>query len=139
TINSLTRYDADKRQAAALTGDSTVRGAMQALRGVFGEGNDSGTLRFLSDIGISTQIDGTLKLDTTALADALTADRGSVASLLAGDGGYATRLISVLDGVVGDDSQVTARTDSLQSQLKDLGRQQDALDVRMERVESRYR
>lgn len=139
TINSLTRYDADKRQAAALTGDSTVRGAMQALRGAFGEGNDSGALRFLSDIGISTQTDGTLKLDTAVLGGALSADRGAVASLLAGEGGYAARLIAVLDGVVGDDSQVTARTDSLQSQLKDLARQQDALDVRMERVESRYR
>lgn len=139
TISSLTRYDADKRQASALSGDSTVRGAMQALRGVFGEGNDGGALRFLSDIGIATQTDGTLKLDATALGDALAADRGAVAALLAGEGGYAERLTAVLDGIVGDDGQVTARTDSLQTRLKDLGRQQDALDLRMERVETRYR
>jgi flagellar hook-associated protein 2 len=139
TINSLTKYDADKRQASALTGDSTVRGAIQALRRVLGDGNDSGAMRFLSDIGVASQTNGTLKLDTTALTDALSSDRGAVASLLAGENGYAERLMSVLDGVVGDDSQVTARTDSLQSQLKSLEKQQEALDVRMERVESRYR
>ncbi|MES0874450.1 flagellar filament capping protein FliD [Sinimarinibacterium thermocellulolyticum] len=139
TIHSLTRYDADKRQAAPLTGDITVRGAMQALRGVLGTGNDGGALRFLSEIGIATQTDGTLKLDASALTDALKNDGGGVAQLFAGEGGYAERLIQVLDGIVGDDGQVSARTDSLQTRLQDLTRQQDALDLRMQRVESRYR
>ena len=139
TIGSLTRYNADTRQAAALTGDSTVRGAMQALRGAIGSGNGTGTFRFLSDIGISTQTDGTLKLDTQALTDALASDRSAVVTLLDGEGGYAERLAAVLDNVVGDDGQVETRTDSLQARLKDLGRQQDALNLRMEQVENRYR
>ena len=45
----------------------------------------------------------------------------------------------MLDNVVGDDGQVETRTDSLQARLKDLGRQQDALNLRMEQVENRYR
>jgi flagellar hook-associated protein 2 len=138
-INSLTRYDADKRQASALTGDVTVRGATQSLRTILANGNDTGSLRFLSELGIATQTDGSLKLDSAKLTAALDGDRAGVAALFAGDNSLAGRLIATIDGVVGDDGQVEARTDSLQARLKDLSRQQDQLDLRMARVETRYR
>jgi flagellar hook-associated protein 2 len=138
-INSLTRYDADKRQASPLTGDITVRGAMQSLRSIMAGGTESGSLRFLSDLGITTQTDGSLKLDSTRLTAALDSDRAGVAAMFKGDNSLAARMVGVIDGIVGDNGQVEARTDSLQARLKDLARQQEQLDVRMERVETRYR
>jgi flagellar hook-associated protein 2 len=138
-INSLTRYDAEKRQASPLTGDSTVRGATQALRGILAGGNETGSLRFLSDLGISTQTDGSLKLDSAKLTTALDSDRAGVAALFSGEASLAGRLVATINGVVGDDGQVEARTESLQARLKDLSRQQDQLDLRMSRVETRYR
>jgi flagellar hook-associated protein 2 len=138
-ITALTRYDADKRQASPLTGDGTVRGAMQSLRNIMAAGTDGDGLRFLSDIGISTQTDGSLKLDSARLAAALDSDRAGVAAMFKGADSIAGRMIDAITGVVGDDGQVEARTDSLQARLKDLARQQEQLDLRMQRVETRYR
>lgn len=138
-INALTRYDADKRQASALTGDATVRGATQTLRGILAAGNESGRLRFLSDLGISTQTDGSLKLDSAKVNAALDGDRAGVAAMFKGENSLAGRMMAAINTVVGDDGQVSARTESLQARLKDLSRQQEQLDLRMSRVETRYR
>jgi flagellar hook-associated protein 2 len=139
TAASLTRYDAENGRASALTGNSTVRSAMQALRSVLGATVDTGSFDYLSEIGITTKVDGTLSLDSAKLAEALASDRTSVAALFASEGGYATRLDEVLERFVGDDGYVEARTESMQSRLEALDQQQAALDLRMERVEARYR
>ncbi|MEW6169597.1 MAG: flagellar filament capping protein FliD [Pseudomonadota bacterium] len=137
-VGSLTRYDAEKRLAAPLTGDSAVRSTMLALRNVLGSTVAGNALGFLSEIGITSATDGTLSLDSGKLSAVLTDNRAQVEALFAGEDGYATRLAQVLEDVVGDDGRVEAKTESLQARLEDLGRQQEALDLRMERVEVRY-
>lgn len=136
---SLTRYDAEKEQASALTGDPIVRGVMQSLRGTLGTTVDTASFSFLSQLGITTKTDGTLTLDSAKLAEALAGDRASVEALFAGETGYATRLAAILDGVVGGDGQVEAKTEALQARLDALDKQEDALDLRMERLQERYR
>jgi flagellar hook-associated protein 2 len=75
TITDLTKYDATNKRASTLTGDATVRSLQMRLRNVFNTALDTsgGGFIALSDIGISFQVDGTLKLDgnklTTVLAD----------------------------------------------------------------------
>jgi flagellar hook-associated protein 2 len=75
TITDLTKYDAANKRASTLTGDATVRSLQTRLRTVFNTALETagGGLTSLGDIGISFQVDGTLKLDgnklTTVLAD----------------------------------------------------------------------
>ncbi|MGX2040757.1 flagellar filament capping protein FliD [Methylocaldum sp. MU1018] len=85
TDKALTGYDANQKAGGILQGDPTVRGGMVQLRselGRFIQGLD-GSTKTLADIGIRTQRDGTLSLDSAKLNEALNADRSSVAALFA--------------------------------------------------------
>ncbi len=91
TINTATAYDAKTGQAGPLLGDSMVRSVSSQIRQVVGgaiTGLD-GNYRALVDIGISTQRDGTLALDTAKLNAALADDPQAVA-LLFNSGGTTT-------------------------------------------------
>ena len=71
-----------------LAGDSTLRGLTDALTNAILTPVATGTnYTTLGSIGISLQEDGTLKLDTTKLSQALTSDPTSVTSVLAGMSG----------------------------------------------------
>lgn len=83
TDRSLTGYDAAQKAGGILQGDPTVRGGMGQLRselGRFIQGLE-GSTKTLAHIGIRTQRDGTLSLDSSKLNEALNADRNSVAAL----------------------------------------------------------
>ncbi|WP_077732471.1 flagellar filament capping protein FliD [Methylocaldum sp. 14B] len=88
TDRSLTGYDAAQKAGGILQGDPTVRGGMGQLRselGRFIQGLE-GSAKTLAHIGIRTQRDGTLNLDSSKLNEALNADRSSVAALFAAIG-----------------------------------------------------
>lgn len=138
-ITTNTRYDASSKQAGALNGDGTVRSSSQMLRGVFaGAVNNGGAYAYLSQIGITTQSDGTLKIDNAKLKEALASDFGSVAKLFSGSDGYALRLDAALEKIIGDDGRFESATETLQKRLKDIDKQEDALDLRMEALTTRY-
>lgn len=73
-INKLTAYNADTKQAGLLIGDSTVRTISSRLSSLLTNTVDGldGAYRALVDIGITTQSDGTLAVDSTKLDTALT-------------------------------------------------------------------
>lgn len=88
TITSLTKYDATNKTPSVLTGDSTVRMVQAQLRALVGSavaGATSG-LNSMSLVGITTQTDGTLVLDSAKFNAALTANPGAVAQLFAATG-----------------------------------------------------
>jgi flagellar hook-associated protein 2 len=93
----------------------------------------------LSAIGVTMGADGRLSLNEGKLNVALQADPAGVAKLLAGEDGIAKRLASTLEGAVAAGGQVGSRTDSLQSQKRDLQKQRDALELRMQSLEASYR
>ncbi len=139
--NSLTRYDAETGSAGALQGDfsaraviSQVRGALQGAAGLAGEGVDS-----LAELGIQTNVDGSLRLDSEALNAALNTDSSRVASLFSdADKGVALRLDGVLQGFLGSAGLLDSRTDSLSSRIEGIEASREALNRRMESVEARY-
>lgn len=136
----LTRYDATKREAQPLAGDAMVRGAMQSLRSIVGSSADgAGSYQFLSEIGLKTAADGTLTLDATKLADALSKDRDGVRRLFGDANGYATRMAGVLDETLASEGRIKIKDDALKAQQKRIDDQQEALDQRMARLELRYR
>ena len=86
-FNSLTSYGGEGGQNGILLGDTTARNMMQQLRRELGGFVDNaGSFNSLSSIGITTEKDGTLKLDGAALSDALGEDFDSVAQLFYANG-----------------------------------------------------
>ncbi len=71
TINSVSSFNVETQEAGILLGDVTLRGIETQLRQILGEQIGNGAVRSLVDIGITTERDGTLLLDSTKLQDAL--------------------------------------------------------------------
>lgn len=83
SVDAMTGYDADSQTGGVLLGDPTVRGGMMQIRAALTgaiKGLD-GSVRTLADLGIRTQGDGTLGLDSDQLNQALESERDSVAAL----------------------------------------------------------
>lgn len=141
TLGRLRAYDPATGNGGALLGDSMLLGIESKIRrDVAASVAPSGTAPVtLAAIGVSMGSDGKLDVDDAKLTAALKADAAGVARLFAGDGGIAKRLSATLDAAIATDGQVTSRTDSLQAQKRDLQKARDALDLRMQALETRYR
>ncbi|HKO87512.1 MAG TPA: flagellar filament capping protein FliD, partial [Burkholderiales bacterium] len=83
TIDALTAYNAETKVGAILQGDSTVRTIQSRIRGLLTTGLSTagGGLSNLSQIGVSFQLDGTLKLDSAKLNAVLNDPSKDVATL----------------------------------------------------------
>lgn len=144
-IGSATTYNAETKTPSSLTGDAQMRGAAGQLRGVMSEllaglaeqGLDAKTL------GLQTQghpnPDGTLILDETKFNEAMAGNSAQVIAAFTGDNGVAAKLNAAVKSYVGTDGALTLRTKGLNDQLKDVTRQREALDVRMDAAAKRYR
>lgn len=136
-MKDLGYYDASTKKAGALQGDSTLRGAQSQVRNLLQTVvSGSSAYKTLSDIGVSLQTDGTLKLDSTKLKAATDADYAGVTNLVSGIG---TAFKTGLESLVGSSGNITAATDSANRLIKDLGKRQEALTNRLAQVEERYR
>jgi flagellar hook-associated protein 2 len=76
----------------SLAGDSTVRGLMSQLQGILDTATPGGTLQYLSQIGVSMQIDGTLSVNSTTLGNSLAGNFKDVMNLLTSSSGVLTNL-----------------------------------------------
>lgn len=82
-VNDVATYNQETRTAGVLLGDSSVRGMVNQLRGILNsEVSDNGSYNSLSSIGIKTQRDGSLDLDTEALQNAISDDPEAIGRLL---------------------------------------------------------
>lgn len=143
-IGTATTYNAETKTPSSLTGDAQMRGAASQLRNVMNDllgglaeqGLDAKTL------GLQTQgypnPDGTLVLDATKFNEAMAANSASVIAAFTGENGLAAKLNTAVKGYVGSDGAFSLRTKGLNDQLKDVTRQREALDVRMEAAAKRY-
>ena len=118
----------DAQLSQTLIGDSTVNGIKRQLQSILSgsvsKSTVSGTLNNLSQIGISTNQDGTLKVDTPTLENALKNNFSGVTNLLAGDSTrpgvmdqYNTYLLQVTDVSQGMYTQKRANTRTTISRL----------------------
>ena len=141
TMASQRSFDGGTRKAGPLLGDSTLLGVESRMRrditGVIQP--LPGSPSTLSEIGIGFGVDGRLVVNDGRLSAALQSDAVGVAKVLAGNGGIAKRLYDTIEGAIGLGGQVVGRTDSLQAQRRDLQKQRESLEVRMQLVEASYR
>lgn len=85
TITDLSKYDAVNQKASILTGEPTVRAIQTQLRGMFNSplSTAGGGMTTLSEVGVTFQTDGTLKLDAAKLTAALADPTKDVSTLFA--------------------------------------------------------
>jgi flagellar hook-associated protein 2 len=135
SIATTTAYNASTKVAAALNGDSLVRGASRELRDAV-----SAEVGDLKALGITIGKDGTLKLDDAGFDAAMAKDPAPATRLFAaGTASLAGRLDATLDRLLDDDGLLDSRSDGLDLRTRALDKQRAALDFRMTQAEARYR
>ncbi|MBM6443004.1 MULTISPECIES: flagellar filament capping protein FliD [Pseudomonas] len=124
TVDDLTAYDADTDTAGELLGDSTTRRISSELSSDLYSAIGSGTYSYLSQLGISLEVDGTLSIDEDTLTTALEDNIDAVSEFFIGTDdttGFITQMSTDLDNYLDeDDGLIVAKTDSLESKLEQL-------------------
>lgn len=134
-VSDNTAYNSETGTASAFLGEATARDIVSRLQGIIGSrvsGLEEG-LRNLSQIGISTESDGTLKIDADALSGKLAEDLDGVSDLFNAEGGVANQVYDYVDGVTDSiDGAISYRTKSLESIVRDISDEIDAAEARLE-------
>lgn len=119
---------------AALTGDSTMRSLQAAIRNEFNELSGSGQFKSLAQFGVTTSsTTGLLTIDDKKWDAAVKTNGADINSMFTGKDGMLARMKSATDDFAKATTGVLAtRSTSLSDSLKDLSKQQDSLNERMD-------
>jgi flagellar hook-associated protein 2 len=120
-----------------LLGDSSIRNVMSGLRNEMVKITGSDGVRALADLGITTEKDGRLKLDDEKLTAVIDNNFDQIAGYLTGEDGLMGRLAKSVSGYVATDGVLKQRTESLQGTLTGIDEQRKALDLRIEKIQTR--
>jgi len=129
----VTKDAAGNSVAATLTGDSTMRTLQAAIRNEFNALSGNGTLKSLAQFGVTTDQDtGALSIDAKQWDKAVLTNAADINSIFSGKNGLLARLTAATDGYAKASTGILAtRSASLSDSLKDLNKQQVALDERL--------
>lgn len=138
------KYDDATKTAGTLQGDSTALTLQRQLRTLAQQAaGGSSSFKHLSDMGITLQRDGTLKVDDAKLGTAL-ANPDQVALAFSSPAGAAPALQGIAKNfetlakaITGSDGSITTRSASLQSRLKKNDDEQTRFDTRVAATRAR--
>jgi flagellar hook-associated protein 2 len=121
-LNTDTKYDAETKTAGPMLGNSSIQSLYQKVQSTIGGSiaTSVGGINSLSQIGITTNKDGSLSLNSTLFNSVLQSNPDAVQALLSSSTGLGAQLNTSIDGYLGTSGIITAQTDSLQSQIDDL-------------------
>ncbi|QLF92468.1 flagellar filament capping protein FliD [Pseudomonas sp. ABC1] len=140
TANSLTKVTKVGEDGTPLTGglvgDSSVRNILSGLQNelVSAAGGD---VRLLSQLGITTQQDGTLGIEDDELKAALEKNFDAVGNFFAGENGLMTRMNDRVDGFNQTGGVLAQRVSGLEASNKDITAQREKLTLRIESMTKR--
>jgi flagellar hook-associated protein 2 len=133
TLVSLGGYDSSTSTAGPMMGDAALMGIQnqiqEALYSVVNTG--STTYDTLASVGITTQSDGTLSLNSSTLAAALNTNFSAVSQLFSGTAGVANALNSDINTALGANGSITTEGQTLTSQENALTTQTNQLNQQM--------
>ena len=140
TIKSLSRYDVSTGAAGSLLGDAALRNIDSQVRKMISSpvSGVSGNYTTLASLGITTQADGKLKLDTVRFNAALEANPGAVSDIFTSSNGVAVKLADFMGSKTSSTGELTVRSSNITDTLVELKDQQDVLNARMKVIEQRY-
>jgi flagellar hook-associated protein 2 len=141
TLKQATAYDATTQQAGPLLGDISMQSLIGQMQSITGGSLPTPIFNVstLSQIGITTNSDGTLSVDSDTLTAALQSNAQGVQALLSkADTSLGAKLDTVLTGFVGNGGLIDAETTSLQSDVTNLQSQITALNQRSADLTTMY-
>lgn len=145
TADNLTAYNADAN-SGVLLGDSTARSVASRIRESLNTSVEGGDLSMLSDVGISLQTDGSLKVDDEKLDAALNNDPRGVARLFSGDlasdvedDGVAGAVSSAIAAMTDDNGLLSAASDGVQRSIDSVNDRMDQMQASIDSEIERYR
>lgn len=139
TLEALTNYNSESDQAAPLLGDATVRGIRDQIRrelstAVTDIEADFSTLR---EVGIETQLDGTLTINDDELSTVLADDFVRFGHLFSTTDGFGVRLHDLAENFLDTDGILETRTKGLETQIDGLNDERESLNERLASLETR--
>ncbi len=141
TTNSLTRVtkvgDDGKPLTGGLVGDSSVRSILSGIQNELISVGGGDGVRMLSDLGITTQKDGTLGIDDKKLGTALENNFDAVGQFFTGDTGLMKRLDNRVDGFNQTGGTLAQRVSGLEVTNADIKAQREKLTLRIESISAR--
>jgi len=133
TLSSLGGFDAASNTAGPMMGNAALTGiqnqVQHALYSIVNTG--SGTYNTLASIGITTQSDGTLSVNSARLNAALGTNFSAVSQLFTAAGGVATTLNTQITNALGAGGSITSAGQTLTAQENALTKQSNDLDAQM--------
>lgn len=141
-FTALGGYNNTTKVAGPMLGDALLTGIDAEIRRTLStpvEAGGSGAVQTLADIGVTTQADGTLKVDATKLNAAMTNDFDAVSRLFGtAETGVGARLYAQVEARLADGAAIDLRSDSLQKEKRALEVKADSIKTRMAILERAY-
>lgn len=140
SITSLTSYNIEKQQGAALTGDSTARRLQSDLSGLISHFSSDGDVRSLSQMGITVDVKtGKLEINDEKLNEALDNNMDDVKRVFAGTNGIVDRMGQIERSYNGTGGTFSIYNDSLKSNISDIQKQYQVTSDRIDQKMENYR
>lgn len=154
-VNTQTGYNSSTQTAGILQSDSAITGLQSALLASTNYGSGSGVYQTLDSLGVTTNDDGTLSLNTSTLDSAIQANSSAVATFFQGSAlnGFANSLSTSLNNytdptqgaftvdlqsISSENSELTDETNTLElylsSQQTILTAQYNAADIAIQQL-----
>ena len=133
---SLGSYNSTTSTAGPMMGDALLSGVQNQVRSVLYGLVDTGssTYNSLASIGITTNPDGSLSVNSVALSSALTSDFTAVSQLFSGPGGIASTLNAQITANLTAGGPIDSRSKTLVQQENALTQQSSQLDKQMSQL-----
>ena len=126
--------------AGPLLGNLGVENVLYSLKSIVGGSAGSGNSAYslLSQIGVTTNSDGSLSLNSTKLSSALQQNSGAVQSLFSGSKGIGTQLVTLLNSVAGPGGTLSAEVTGLQTDVGNITNQLSQLTAQASKLTTQY-
>jgi len=141
-----TKYDAASKTAGSLQGDSAAVGMRNSLRNALvGNSGASTTFTRLADIGFDVQQDGSIKLSSSKLDNALNNLPelkklfSNSDTVVPANNGFATVMRTLSDSALGIDGSIASRSVGLRERISRHEKRQAELEQRVAQTEERLR
>ncbi|AVQ87017.1 flagellar hook-associated protein 2 [Plesiomonas shigelloides] len=134
----LTKYNKETKKAAPLTGDSLTRTLNTEMRGILTAPDENNKdIKFLADLGITSDRDGKLQIDDKKLDGALEKHFTQAGDMFGGKDGIIGKMESLMKDYVGTGGTLTEKDKTLQEQKSKLDTQISAFEKHMKEYEAR--
>jgi flagellar hook-associated protein 2 len=133
SIKSLSSYDSTTKTAGPMLGDALLSGIQNEIRSKLYSivNTGSSTYNSLASVGITTNSDGTLSLNSNKLQNALSAAPSAVSTLFSSTNGVATTLNAQIGADLASGGSVDSRSKTLVNKENALTAETSQLDSQM--------